>query len=204
MGQGVCVKLTFAGAALAAVVLLTSAAQGTAASVDPDQSDKPVALKTSGALPAGTEIFLAMNEELTTLGGRIAVGQQFRLTVAKDVRMGEYVIIPRGTPAVGEVTMVTGKGVFGKSGKMAVAFKYLDLNGRHIPLFGTYRQEGRDNTASSVVALSAVGVLGGVVTGRSANIPAGRQIVAYTEQPLPVAFPEPAKAPTPEPSTASN
>lgn len=204
MFGGVGVTFKFAWAVLAAIVATPSAAEPTVSPISSVQPDPGVDPQTNGALPAGTEIVLTMNDDLTTLDGQIKVGHQFRLTVAKDVRMGDYIIIPHGTPAVGEVTMVTGKGVFGKSGKMAVALRYLDLNGRRIPLLGTYRQEGRDNTVASVTGLAAAGVLGGVVTGRSAIIPAGRNIVAYTEQSLPVAFPKQSAEPAAAPTAAAN
>src|SRR3954469_5515573 len=62
----------------------------------------------STMLRAGTEITLSLNEELSSLRDR--PGQTFNLSVAGDVLLGNYVIIPAGTRAVGEITWMTGRG----------------------------------------------------------------------------------------------
>ncbi len=90
------------------------------------------------------------------------------------------------------VTYRTGKGAFGKSGKMEVTFNYLDLNGRHIPLSGTYRQEGQGNTGAAVGAVVPVGVFGAFVTGHSASLVSGQHLRAHTVELL--AFNVPAGA----------
>jgi hypothetical protein len=161
--------------ALAATALLSSSvgafAQTEAAPVIAAQR---VSAGTATALPANTELLLSMNDDLTTKG--IEEGHKFRMTLVRDVMIGDYVVIPKGTPAVGEVTWKTGKGAFGKSGKMEVALRYLDMNGRHVPIEGKYRQEGEGNTAATVAGVIAAGVFAGFITGKSAKIPqAGTQ-----------------------------
>lgn len=120
-----------------------------------------------------------MSEDLSTKGGQVKQGHVFNLTVAYDVRVNGVVAIPAGTPAKGEVTMRTGKGVFGKSGKMEIELRSIDLNGQRIPVTGKYRQEGEGNT---LAAVGAVFIAGGLlfVTGKSAIIPRGRELSAYT------------------------
>jgi hypothetical protein len=63
-------------------------------------------------------------------------------------------VIPRGTPAMGEVTWRTGKGAFGKSGKLEFSLRYIDLGGQHIPVTGDFRQEGEGNTLATGVTHS--------------------------------------------------
>jgi hypothetical protein len=130
-------------------------------------------------IPSNTEVILRMSEDLTTKGGQIKVGHVFNLTVAYDVRVGGVVAIPAGTPAKGEVTMRTGRAVFGKSGKMEIELRSIDLNGQRIPVTGKYRQEGEGDTLAAVgaVFLSAPLMF---VTGKSAVIPRGRELSAYT------------------------
>ncbi|HJQ17929.1 MAG TPA: hypothetical protein VJ859_13135 [Allosphingosinicella sp.] len=147
------------------------------------------------SLPANSEVVLRMNEDLTTKGGKIEEGTTFRLSVANDVMLGQYVVIPRGTPATGEITWKTGKGAFGKSGKMEIDLRSIDLNGRRIAVTGHYRQEGEGNTVGTVAGVVAAGVFAGFITGHSARIPAGRELKAYTTDALPVALP--AGAPPP-------
>ena len=155
----------------------------------PVQAIAPTAQQSQSTLPANTEIAMTMNEDLTTKGGRIDEGHMFRMTVSQDVKVGNFIVIPRGTPAVGEVTWLTGKGAFGKSGKMEVDLRYIDLSGRRIPVTGHYRQEGEGNTVATVAGVIAVGVFSAFITGKSARIPQGRELKAYTSEALPVALP---------------
>ena len=190
--------------ALAACSMLATSVTGFAQTVAADAPVPAVALQRpaaqSSALPANTELLLSMNDDLTTKG--IEEGHKFRLTLVRDVQMGDYVVIPKGTPAVGEVTWKTGKGAFGKSGKMEIALRYLDLNGRHVPIEGKYRQEGEGNTAATIAGVIAAGVFAGFITGKSAKIPQGRELKAFTTEALPVSMPEPTMAAAPAPALA--
>lgn len=147
----------------------------------------PVALVAPGAatLPANTEVIVSMNSELSSKKFKKA-GHTFVLSVANDVRIGDYVVIPKGTPAHGVVTWRTGKGAFGKSAKMEFDITHVDLNGRRIPLTGHFRQEGAGNTGAAVGAAVAVGVFGAFVTGKSAIVEQGREFKVHTTEPLPV------------------
>src|SRR4249919_214810 len=197
------------GAAMACALVSTAAAQATAPAspmaapsappaVAPVQAIAPAAsLPSQMTLPANTEVLLSMNEELSTKGGKIEVGTKFRLSVVQDVRLNGYIVIPRGTPAMGEVTYKTGKGMFGKSGKMEIDLRHLDLNGQIIPITGHYRQEGSGNTVATIATVVLVAPIAGMlVTGRSATLPQGRELKAYLADALPVTVPVAAAAPS--------
>lgn len=130
-------------------------------------------------VPANTEVVLKLNKELNSQ--QIKKGDKFDLTVAQDVTVGNTVVIPRGTPAHGEVTMRTGKGAFGKSAKFEVEMRSIDLNGRTIPLNGHFRQAGKGNAGAAVGAVVAVGVFGAFVTGHSAVYKEGAEFKATTK-----------------------
>jgi hypothetical protein len=149
------------------------------------------------SLPANTEVLLSMNNDLTSKGGRIDEGYKFNLTVVNDVMLNGMVVIPKGTPATGEVTWITGKGAFGKSGKMEIELRHIDLNGRRIPITGKYRQEGEGNTVATGAGGVAAGVCAAFITGKSARIPQGRELKAYTAEALAVAMPASAPAVAP-------
>lgn len=136
-------------------------------------------------LPSNSEVVLALNGELSSKTNR--VGDKFSLTVSKDVMVDNQVVIPRGTRAIGQVTWRTGTGGFGKSGKMEVAFRYLEMNNLKIPVEGSFRQDGEGNTAAAVGAVLAAGVIGGlIVKGKSARVPEGREFSVRTVEALPV------------------
>lgn len=141
-------------------------------------------------LPAGTEISLVMAQEVTTKGSGWEEGDQFNLTVASPVLLGDYVVIPKGTKGVGRITWLTSRGAFGKSGKMDIELEYLELGGRRINIDGTYRQEGDGATLATVGGVILAGVFAGFITGKSGIIPQGRELMATLEDDLPVALPE--------------
>ena len=137
-------------------------------------------------LPANTEILVTLNSEVSSK--RMKVGQKFDVSVSRDVMIGNYVVIPRGTPGVGEITYRTGKGAFGKSAKMEIDLRSLTLGGREVPLSGHFRQEGQGNTGATVGAAVAVGVFSAFVTGRSAIFEQGRELKGFTREALPVSM----------------
>lgn len=160
-----------------------------------------VAEQPAFVLPAGTEIPLKMSETVTTKGKGWEEGDQFGLNVAAPVMLGEYVVIPQGTKAVGRITWLTSRGAFGKSGKMDIELEYLEMGGRRINIDGTYRQEGDGATLATVGGVILAGVFAGFITGKSGVIPKDRELTATLESDLPVALPAGASI-TPKPVTA--
>ena len=143
----------------------------------------------SVTLPANTELLMRLSEEVNSK--RVKEGQTFRVALAQDVMMGNYVVLPKGTPGTGFVSYRTGKGAFGKSGKMEITMKSLDLpNGRSIGLTGVTRQEGTGNTGATVGAAVAVGVFSAFVTGHSAVFQEGREVRGFTRDALVVEIPK--------------
>ena len=144
--------------------------------------------QTRAFLPANTEVLLSMNQEVTSKGNSWNEGDTFNLSVVHDVIHNGYVVIPRGSRGVGRISWMTNKGMFGKSGKMDVELEYIEINGQRIDITGTYRQEGEGNTLATVGGVVLVGVFGGFITGRSAIIPPGRELMAYTKSDLPLSM----------------
>ncbi len=140
-------------------------------------------------LPANTELLLRLSQEVNSK--RVKEGHVFRVAMAQDVMVGNYVILPKGTPGTGFVSYRTGKGAFGKSGKMEITMKSLDLpGGRSIGLNGMTRQEGQGNTGATVGALVAVGVFSAFVTGHSAVFQEGREVRGFTRDAVLVEIPK--------------
>ena len=182
------IRFAALGAALmlAPGAVLAQDAAAEPAAIDPAAA--PAAEAPQALLPANTPIILSLNHEISSRVNR--EGESFPLTVVQDISAGGQIVIPRGSRAVGEIVWRTGRGAFGKSGKMEVALRYIELDGRRIPLEGHFRQEGEGNTAATVGAVLGAGVIGGlVVTGRSAVIPAGRELQARTVDAIPLVMP---------------
>jgi hypothetical protein len=150
-------------------------------------------LESGAGLPANTEVWFAPNAEVNSK--RIKQGEKFDMTVTRDVTLGDYVVIPRGTKGIGQVGYRTGKGAFGKSAKMEFDIVDIELGGSLIPVTGHYRIEGQGNTGATVGAVVAVGVFSAFVTGHSAVVAQGTEYKAFTTGRLPVALPAAPVAP---------
>lgn len=167
------------------VQVMTVQPQPPQAAPAPVAAPEATAVAKTVLLPANSEVLLRMSEELSTKGGQVKEGQMFRMTVSHDVKVNGVTVIPAGTPAAGEVTWKTGRAVFGKSGKMEVALRYIDLDGERVEVSGEYRQEGEGDTLAAVGAVLLAPALG-IITGKSAVIPRGKEMMAHTVSPLTV------------------
>ena len=133
-------------------------------------------------LHAGAEIPLITREDLTTKHKKLRAGQRFQMEVASNVEAGGVVVIPAGTPAVGEVTEVRNKGMWGKSGYINARVISLRLGERTFRLSGSFDDKGVTGTAGVVGAIAFVPVAGFFMTGTSASIPLGSPVKAFLDE----------------------
>lgn len=146
-------------------------------------------------LRTGTEIQLKLEEPLTTEGKKLRVGQHFRLSVIEPVIVAGQIVIPVGSPAMGEITEVRNKGMWGKSGHLTATLLNVSVNGRQIRLNGTFDDKGVTGTAGVVAAVAFVPVVGFFTTGTSAKIAAGSQVKGFIGEDVPLVFAEAVAAP---------
>jgi hypothetical protein len=147
------------------------------------------AAATGHFLEAGTVVPLKTRYELTTEGKRLKAGDRFDMEVVDAVVLDGHVVIPAGARAVGEVTAVRNKGMWGKSGNIDARPLYVIVGERQLRLGGDVNDKGKAGGAGAV-AVSALVFLpaGFFMTGTSARIPAGTQVMARLEEKLEVAF----------------
>ncbi len=162
--------------------LMTPAAVPAAA---PEPIAAPVA--TSAVLRTGTEVPLKLSEELTTKGKKLRVGHRFRMETSEPVIVQGVTVIPVGSPAVGEITDVRNKGMWGKSGHLGARILYLTVNGRQIRLTGAFDDKGKAGGVGAV-AVSALVFLpaGFFMTGTSAVLPAGTVVKGFVDEDVPL------------------
>ncbi len=181
--KGEYMKRLFAGVAIAALTITPVSAQMAeeTQAVAEQTAPEPVELKPL-ILKSGTPLKLAVSKEVNS--STHDAGDMFGLTVLEDVRVGDTVVIPSGTPASAEITWRTGKGAFGKSGKLEFSMRSVELDGQSIPITGDFRQEGEGNTVATGVGVLAIGVFAGFITGKRARLPMGRELLSQVAQPL--------------------
>ena len=151
---------------------------------------------TSAVLRVGTVVPLRLSEELTTKGKKLRVGHRFHLETSEPVMVNGVTVIPVGSPAVGEVTDVRNKGMWGKSGHLGARLLYVTVNGRQIRLSGAFDDKGVAGGVGAV-AVSAIVFLpaGFFMTGTSAMVPVGTIIKSFVDEDVPLAMPAAAQAP---------
>lgn len=155
----------------------------------------PVAPVGMAVLRTGTEVPLRLSEPLSTEHKQLRVGQRFHLEVAEPVTVNGVVVVPVGTPAVGEITDVRNKGMWGKSGHLAARVLYMEVGNRQIRLSGTFDDKGVTGTGAVVAAVVFVPVVGFFTTGTSARISSGATVKGFVDEDVPLNFAVSAAAP---------
>lgn len=126
-------------------------------------------------LPAGTPMRLATLAEISSRA--VVQGQRFALQVADDVTVDDKVLIPKGTPATGEVEAISGKGMFGKPARLVLQPLFVEVGGHRVNLVGDAEHRGKDATAGAA-AVTLITPLGLFITGKTAVVPAGTPLFA--------------------------
>jgi hypothetical protein len=155
---------------------------------------------TQTVLRAGTEVPLRLEEGLDSNDKNLREGQQFHMSVASNVMLGNVVVIPAGSPAMGEITDVRRKGMWGKSGRINARVLNVRVGDRLIRLTGNFDDKGVTGTAGVVAAIAFVPIAGFFMTGTSAKIPAGGGVKAFLDEDLTIAMPQSAAPVVPAPA----
>lgn len=141
-------------------------------------------------IPAQTPVQLSTVDPLDSRS--VKQGQRFALRVSEDVTVGATVVIPRGTPAVGEVEALSGKGMVGKAGRLELRPLFIEIAGQRLNLEGTSNKRGTDSTTGVAVGSLLISGLGIFITGKSASVPAGSPLPGWVRSD--VALPRPPNA----------
>ena len=131
-------------------------------------------------LPEGAEIRMRTLDSLSSKTAN--EGDEIRLITSDPVRYNGVVIIPDGSTVVGRVAMVRHRGVFGRSGKLEIKVESVKVGESRIRLRGGKASNGKGQGTLSIATAVLVAPIAGVITGKSAVIPAGTEFTAYTDQ----------------------
>jgi hypothetical protein len=142
---------------------------------------------TATVLRTGTPVVLRIVQAVSTKDKIAKINDRVRMEVAEPVMVGDVTVIPSGSPAVGELTDVRYKGMWGKSGRLVGRALTLNANGRTIRLSGTFDTKGGSGTAGAV-AVSAIvfAPAGFFMTGKSAEFPAGTTVRGFIDEDIPL------------------
>jgi len=171
--------------------ILIVAAIAVAPTIASGQTAMVVGAPVTNVIHMGTAIQLETRDELTTEHKALKVGQRIEMDVLQPLLLGDKVAITAGSRAVGEVTSVRNKGMWGKSGGITARLLYVEANGRQIRLNGSFNDRGETGTAGVVASVALVPVAGFFVTGTSAKIAPGTHVTGFIGEEVSVQFNEP-------------
>ena len=158
----------------------------------------PTAAGRLGAGPAGTELAFEMVDSLSSRTSQR--GDRFALKLTAPLTLDGQLLVPAGTLAVGEVVHADRAKAGGQAGELVLAARYLDWDGRQLPLKAFRTGLGRNRTDTAMGVMVAAGVAGFLVRGGQIEIAAGSPITATLREA--VELPVLAPVVTTEPATA--
>ncbi|MBU1319435.1 MAG: hypothetical protein KKH67_09610 [candidate division Zixibacteria bacterium] len=130
-------------------------------------------------VPAGTVVSFTTSEVISPKV--LHVGDRVNLRVTYDVIVDDIVVIKAGTKAVAEVTESTTSGAVGKPAKIGISIKRVEaVDGSTVPLYGTRLAEGESKVGTAVIVTILCCVLGLLIKGGTAELPAGTEIQTET------------------------
>ena len=119
-------------------------------------------------MPARTAVTVRLGSDL---GSKLSqAGQTFTGTVARDVRAGETVVIPRGAPVSGTVVDAKPLGRFKGGAELQVRLDSIDVNGSSLPVRAevqTFTAKGKGKRTAVMTGGGAAlgGLIGGLAGG---------------------------------------
>jgi hypothetical protein len=160
-----------------------AAADTVVPAASPEAVVAPVPLpEAQPAIPAGTLVAIRIDQSLSSQTSHR--GDTFSITLMNDVWAADRIILPAGTKGIGEVIHSAGKGFGGRAGELIVTARYLDFEGRRVPLRGfKLAAAGEDKSMAALVSSLAVPMAGMFVTGSSATIGLGQLAQAKLAEP---------------------
>jgi hypothetical protein len=153
------------------------------------------------ALCAGQEVELELAEPVGS--ARHKNGDRFRLRLATPLLVDGVVVVPAGTPGVGEVIHAQSSRGGGKPGELLLAARFLELPDGPLALRAMkLAARGKDNVNASLATSFVAGPFALFVHGSEIEVPAGTHALAKLAQDLapariPYAPPAPVDAPAP-------
>jgi hypothetical protein len=151
--------------------------------------------------PAGTKVVIELTEPVSSKTGKH--GDMFALKLAKPLVVGGEVLIPAGAPGMGQVVDASSSGFMGRPSKLVLAARYLEVDGRRVPLRSLeLGLAGEDKTATVAVmsSLPYVGITSLLIKGGEIEAFAGTTATAKLSadfSPSPPAEPEGSQLQTP-------
>lgn len=132
-------------------------------------------------IPDGLEFTIETTED--TSSKTATEGDPVTFKVSEDVKVGDQIVIAKGTVVKGQVTNSQKSGRLGKGGQLSIRIESTTaVDGQKIKLRASKGKEGNDATGATVALTVLFGPLGLLKKGKEATIKAGTKIKVYTDE----------------------
>jgi hypothetical protein len=156
----------------------------------------PAAAQTSGpvAIPPalvklaeGVTVRVRLMETLVSGGKK--KGEEVRFEVADDVLGPQReILIPRGAAAYGTVVRSSGRGMFGRPGRLEFTIAHTRaVDGTRVRLRATEAKRGRNNAGAAIGTAVLLFIPAVFVHGRDVTVEKGREFTAFVDQEVTIA-----------------
>lgn len=138
------------------------------------EQQAPPQAPVSARLPAGTLVEIELVDTLSSATNKL--GDRFAIRLATPITSSGVEISAAGAMGEGEVIDVARAGISGKQGKLIVAARHLDLNGRRVRVRGMSLMvsgKSRVGLATGVLLVPYAAPVAILIKGGEIEIPAG-------------------------------
>lgn len=150
------------------------------------QPPAPPAARTDNILHEGTPVRMRMNRTVSSADTHVNDNVDFE--TLDDVKLGDLVVIPKGSTAMATVTEAVPKRRMARGGKLNMNIDYVRLpGGDKLPLRGVQDAKGGGHTGAMTGAIVATSIVFFPAApfflfmhGKDITIPKGHEITVYT------------------------
>ena len=152
-------------------------------------------------VPDATAIRLTLSEPLNSATNE--VDDPVRFEVTEDVKVGEFIAVPKGSTAVGHVVEVEPRRRMGRAGKLNFSIDHVKaVDGSNLRLRASSTRKGDDRTGAVIIGTVIVSPLFLIMRGKDISIPKGTSLVAYVDGDREVVTSQDRNPPAPAPVSA--
>jgi len=131
-------------------------------------------------VPDATSLRLSLMEALNSATNN--VDDPVRFEVTEDVKVGNDIVFPKGSTAVGHVVEVEPRRRLGRAGKLNFSIDHVKApDGSNLRLRASTTRKGDDKTGTVIVGTVLLSPLFLIMRGKDVSIPKGTDIAAYVD-----------------------
>lgn len=162
-----------------------SASEVAKPAAEPQATQEAPAVSEVVVIPAGTALSVSIQSTLAS--NRSKPGQQFKGLLVADVRVGDVVVIPSGSPVTGTVVdaQKSGRGVRKKPAELSIALRSVTISGKEYPIqtltVSQSAAQQRGGVAKGAVKGAALGGIAGAIVDDAGDGAAAGAAVGATK-----------------------